>query len=242
MKRFVSCLILLFTLAGLLHGDEVEERFMAGNIHLSEGEYREAIAIYSGIADTHASARLFYNLGLAHQQLDETGKARVNYERALSLSPRFTDARNNLDILLREAGLSSEPLPWYRAWAQWLSLSEWLILTSIAFWVWVLLKILRYYDRWQGWVPGSIRTLALFAFALAAIAAFFERNSYRQAIVVGDTATLRVAPTRESPLLSEIPNGSKVTVTDERSRYWRIRLENGGEGFIEPDAIATVVR
>ena len=59
-----------------------------------------------------------YNLGFAHHELEDLGKARQSYERAVALDPTYVRANNNLGAILRQDGqLSPARLAFERALA-----------------------------------------------------------------------------------------------------------------------------
>ncbi|HQG68575.1 MAG TPA: tetratricopeptide repeat protein, partial [Paludibacteraceae bacterium] len=99
MKRLISNIILIITLLASLplsaQSDAVKyanDLYAKGNFHAAAEQY-EKILKNEGIAP-----ELYYNLGNAYYKMNEIGLAILNYERALKLSPRFEDARFNLQL------------------------------------------------------------------------------------------------------------------------------------------------
>ncbi len=65
-----------------------------------QDRFDEAVELYTrALADEGVSSLLYYNLGNAYYRGGKTGKAIVNYERALILDPRNGDARTNLEFV-----------------------------------------------------------------------------------------------------------------------------------------------
>lgn len=65
----------------------------AGDLLLAHGQYLEAIDAYSRAPYDAATLN---KIGVAWHHLSAVGRARLNYERALSLEPDFPEALNNL--------------------------------------------------------------------------------------------------------------------------------------------------
>ena len=74
--------------------------FEGANQAYDQGKFSEAKAGYEKLAEAGEwSANLFYNLGNADYRLGATGRAMLDYERALALYPAHPEARANLAVL-----------------------------------------------------------------------------------------------------------------------------------------------
>lgn len=74
--------------------------FSDANARYQAGDFKTAVEKYESVVKARGgTASIYYNLGNAYFRLGQKGKARLSYERALSLSPRDRDIRWNLDIL-----------------------------------------------------------------------------------------------------------------------------------------------
>lgn len=238
--RLPLFLVLIICLPNVLTAD-ADQKFVAGTIQLSEGDYEAAIQTFQSLAEVHASPQVYYNLALAQQQLDRLGESRLSYERALILNPRFADARHNLNYLLSNTGLQEETSGTIAQLASLLSLNSWIWLASFAFWLWVILRLLDHFQRYQHWSAALLRFAAILVFAGASTFAFMQRHTVQQAIIVSSESPLQVAPTRESPLLRELVEADKVKVLAEHGSFYRIRLSDGQEGFAEQTAIERII-
>ncbi|MFH0901807.1 MAG: tetratricopeptide repeat protein, partial [Pseudomonadota bacterium] len=84
-------------------GDDEYDLFASANRDYSEGRFEEAIAKYETLANRGLRhENLYVNLGSAYFRAGNTGRAILNYERALRISPDDDDARYNLEVA-REA-------------------------------------------------------------------------------------------------------------------------------------------
>ena len=89
---FIACMLMAGASAATI-GEMADSAY-------NKEEYRQAIDLYNqSIQEEGVSADVYYNLGNAHFRNDNTGKAILNYERALRLDPSHSDARTNLNYV-----------------------------------------------------------------------------------------------------------------------------------------------
>lgn len=79
--------------------------FMTGDFGLAMGDYETALA--RGI---NQMDRLYFNIGLTHERLNNTDAAETAYRQALALSPGWAVAQNRLDRML-ESRTADQPPP-----------------------------------------------------------------------------------------------------------------------------------
>jgi hypothetical protein len=104
------------------HGAAQEEFFAEGNRLYQDGDYAGAVERYERIVEAgYDSGALRYNIGNAYFKLGDLGKAILNYERSLRLSPRDEDARANLELARSLTVDQVTPLPgfWLFRVANW---------------------------------------------------------------------------------------------------------------------------
>lgn len=78
----------------------VSKAFAQGNSLYEAGDYSGAVETYARLVEAGvAHEDLYYNLANAYYKLDDFGRAVLNYERALRLAPRDSDARENLELV-----------------------------------------------------------------------------------------------------------------------------------------------
>ena len=101
LKTAAFCLYALAFLCGRAFAGGGD--FEAANQAFDQGKFAEAKAGYEKLAETGEwSAHLFYNLGNADYRLGATGRAMLDYERALALDPAHAEARANLAVLRKQ--------------------------------------------------------------------------------------------------------------------------------------------
>jgi len=69
---------------------------MRGDIHMARKMYREAVEVYRKAGD---SAILTNKIGIAYHQMLELEQAKKHYEKAIKMSPMYSEAINNLGTI-----------------------------------------------------------------------------------------------------------------------------------------------
>lgn len=76
------------------------------------GEYREAIALYTKSIEAFPSAEAYTFRGWAHSSLDEYDEAIADCMQAIEIDPEFGNPYNDIGAYLIETGKPDEAIPW----------------------------------------------------------------------------------------------------------------------------------
>jgi len=251
MKRLVLSLlaVLSVTLAGARDNDALWD---AANTAYVNNDYAVAIERYDSILATgKVSAKLYYNLANAHFKAGDIGRAILNYNRALRLSPSSDDIRYNLAIAqsYTKDNIGSVPvffmLRWLRdvramagsnAWA-WMSLLTLAIALAAG-----LLYLLagRIALRKTGFYC-AIAFFVLFLFS-ASNAAIGRREAADpdKAIVINNAAPVKSSPDAGSKDIFVIHEGTAVTILSRLGQWYEISLADGNKGWVLAEAIEVI--
>ncbi|MDR1585513.1 MAG: tetratricopeptide repeat protein [Prevotellaceae bacterium] len=97
MKR-IFIIFTFISAFSLLFAGQKDSLVYANELY-AQGEYALAARQYEAIiAGKSVAPEIYYNLGNAYYKMNETGRAILNYERALHLSPNYDDAKHNLEL------------------------------------------------------------------------------------------------------------------------------------------------
>lgn len=125
--------ILLLSATAVLAGKVEDNLFQEANEAYSRGDYDQAISKYLKITETAGySTSVLYNLANSFAQNGQTGRAILNYERALRLSPSDSDISGNLQLVKKENGLFPKESSRVERFFQLLSLNQWTSLIVLA--------------------------------------------------------------------------------------------------------------
>ena len=252
MIRSLVALVSLCCLSIQLNGQTPGERMRAANDAFQSKQYQSAVEMYEALrGEGLSSAVLYYNLGNSYYRLGALAPAILNYERALLLRPRDRDTRHNLEVARAQLQDELEVLPeffllrWWRGLAFAFSATAWSVIGLLLLWLGIggLVMWLFAGDRRQkvrGFVAGLILlTLCLLPFTLAFSRISLQQHS-RTAIVMAPEIELRSAPDPESAEVLTIHEGLKVDLLDQISDWYKVRLQNGEEGWLPQTVVEEI--
>jgi hypothetical protein len=199
--------------------------FQEGVAAYGRGDYLQAREFFErALAVRPQDPNLLYNLGNAHYELGERGRAVASWARALRVRPRDADARFNLRLVVGDdpvVGSALPPLP--------LSGDEMALLFTLLWFGGCATLIAR--RRWRkGYLTfggGAALTLAVLCAALM----LYPRSRY--AIIAGSDSVLRAGPVRASEVLTSPPPGTGYRVQERRGEWLRVSRGGESEGWVE---------
>ena len=250
LKRIFTYLLLLSLTT--VFANTPQELFDQANKAYTKGQYTKAIEQYESIISSgDVSTELYYNLGNAYWKNKQLGKAVLNFERVLKLTPSNVDAAYNLAIVEEQLVDDLDVIgtfflkDWWQSFYQALSSTAWVILTLLTVWasmgglvIWLLGKERDL--KKKGFLGGLILLgLSLLFFFAARSQGSFEANS-QQAIVLEATIDLKNGPDTQSTKLISIHEGLKVHLLDKIGSWYKVKLSNGEQGWLPITAVEEI--
>ncbi len=180
---------------------------------------------------------VFYNLGNAYYRLGEVGPAIANYERALQVDPRMTDARENLAqcVSQTERRLNRPAPPQLEQsllfWHTYFTPGSAFALAALAWTaVWVLLAVRRVKP-----MPYLRRAAALCAVValLFAAASWVKAHPQQLAVASAEVVPVRYGTNPEDTVHFELYEGDRVLVDRREGAWARVRTADGQRGWTE---------
>lgn len=239
MKQFfVFIFIVLCNMPAAL-SQPADTLWNRANQSYQNGNYEESSALYEQILnESGESSSLYFNLGNAYLKQNMTGKARLNYERALRLDPENPDVIYNINFAksmqmdkieeVKEVFLSL----WFNNVANVLSMTGWTIAFIGLLSLCLILLLLYFFTR-----SLRIRKLsfisACFVLLLVAVSFVFgNKRKYNQikedeAVIFAPVVTVKSSPNTSGADLFIIHEGLKVKVLDTEGNWIRIMLSDG---------------
>lgn len=249
MKVLNSIICLIFSITILL--SQGLETFQSGNTAYSNKDYAEAITAYNSlIADGKVSAEVYHNLGNAYYQINSYGESMLAYERGLSIKPDHEAILHDRDILknLIESDIFEVPafLPvrLWRSFCRILPDNVWIFIQLLGlvgilgylfvFWI----RPVSLHPSWLHLVK-YISGIIVIISTLALLSTWHQQQSDMSAIVMKETILYTGADER-SEEVAPIKAGEKVNVLEAFDGWYRVRLLNLEEGFVQNTDIKNI--
>lgn len=239
-------MIVLTTIMTILAaGNPYDGVFDAGIAAYDAGDFAGAAVFFEQLIDQGIQEDdVFYDLGNAYYRLGRKGEAIANFERALQINPRHSDARRNLDKVLAECprGLA-KPLPpeWERALLFWhggISRSTSTILATIL-WLggWALLCIRQVKTIRRLTAPGILLLLAGAAFG-----ASWYAKSHPQllAVAINEKASVHYGTDEDDKVRFELFVGDHVRIEAEEGEWVRVDTISRERGWTRSENLVRI--
>jgi tetratricopeptide (TPR) repeat protein len=216
--------------------------FDAANQLYDQGKFAEAKQHYEKLVESgEGSANVFYDLGNTDYRLGSTGRAILNYERALALNPRHPEAHANLHLLRQQAGARLRSVSRIERvvamqpggfWTVSAAVAGWVMLFGFAF-IWTS----RREEKSGLWLLALAGAL-VFAGSLTAL--WIGARDQALAIITARQTEARLAPAESAGVAEALPAGSRVRVLSERGEWVYCELPGAGRGWIPQKAVERV--
>ncbi len=248
----IGLFLLLMILPLTAQDQNVQQLFRQGNLFFQQGKYQQAVEAYQKILEQgYESGELYYNLGNAYFKINQFGKARLFYERALRFMPDDEALKENLILLKRRLVDRIEVPPkffltvWWEDLLQAFSLTTLTYLVIIAFWMLILswafylfMKKQRHRERGKGLVVLTLILLILLSVILTDKIYRFEKEKY--GVILKPSVTVFSEPRKEATEIFVVHEGTKVKILRKNQNWLEIKLGDGKTGWLRQDTLETI--
>ncbi|MBF0224072.1 MAG: tetratricopeptide repeat protein [Desulfobacterales bacterium] len=232
--------------------DDIDVLFHKANNFYSDGEFEEALSIYTEISEKHGySASLLYNMANAYYQMGQIGFAVLNFERALLLEPNNPDIKANLHLVRKDSGLFLEDVSFWRRFFNSFSLNAWTVLMSLCFGLCsflffvkgLLLNFVK--DLPQIVINFPYKKVALtlvVLFVLCGIGVGVKFKDYEKAVIISKEVYLLVSPFETAKKAGIIREGKIVTIGKSYGNFVSVKEPGGQSGWVEKSNVETIYK
>lgn len=233
----VFCCIPTYTIA-----QRAPELYNNASALYKANQFAEAAAVYEKItAQGYRSAEVYYNLGNCYYKMQNTGKAILNYERALKLSPDDEDIIHNLKLAQLKTIDRVQPVPQLAIVTKWNNLLHsfsskgWAVFALVLVWLSLILFAIYLFVSRRGVVmffTATVFVLSLVAVGLGIKQAHTEDDSGTAILLVANV-NVKSAPDENATDIFTIHEGIKLYLCDRVGNWNKIRLADGKVGWVE---------
>lgn len=244
LKRCIYLLLLIISPLLAFSNGDATALFKKGNDLYQKSKYKDAAAAYQKMVDDgyHSSA-LYFNLGNAYYKTGDIAPALLYYEKARKLSPGDEDIRVNIQFAnSKTADKIEEPgeffiSKWWHGFILAFPADTLAVLSVLLFLAASGLLILYRFTGSVGIKKASFYSaIVLLILGMGAVfiagrqARYFE--AHHEAIIFTPSVTVKSAPVDSSKVVFVLHEGTKVNILESNSKWVKIRLANGNEGWI----------
>ncbi len=252
VKIFLLTLILLIRAVSLLAQETVQQKYRKGVDYYTSANYKEALKEWTDIYNTgNRSAALDYNIGNAYFKLGNTPGAILFYERALLLKPADDDINYNLQIARTMVVDKFEEIPelffvrWYNFVSLLLSSNTWAVISILSFVLCLMsLSLYIYSSRYRLKIIGFWIAILLIIVSASSLAFTLRNRSLvydsHKAVIFSPIINGKSSPDSSGTDLFVLHEGSKVTVEDEVSDWYEIKLSDGNKGWVPANSLTII--
>lgn len=225
---------------------DVRSSFYRANLLYEQGSYDEAIKQYSSILESGLeSGNLYYNLGNCYFKKGESGRALLNYEKALRLITLDKDLESNYEyacsLIKGQAVISKNSLPLrvLNNLFEKFTIDGLTVLLSAFYMLFLVSILISLLFR-----PLKKHALILAVFmGLSFIVGFIGLRRKiallnKEAIVTLEQADAKFEPMDKATTHFTLYEGMKVEVISSKDNWHKVRRQDNKSGWIEDSAIA----
>ena len=233
-KLLFSLLALVF--AGNIFAVDAAGDFSAANKFYAEGKFSDAANGYEkSLASGATSPNQFFNYGNAEFKSGNLGKAIAAFRRAELLAPRDSEIRANLAFVRNQVQGATVRESFWQNWLGNLSLNEWTIFATFAFWLTFLLLAAKQIrpalaTKLKGatWIFAA---LTIFSGTILGVQAA-NHFSKQTAVVISAQAMARSGPFDDAQSAFTVRDGAELSVLDRRDDWVQVADGSGKTGWL----------
>ncbi|MEO5717775.1 MAG: tetratricopeptide repeat protein [Chthoniobacterales bacterium] len=213
-----------------------ETTLAKANADYAAGKFPTAITAYETLVQSRQwNPTLFYDLGNAYFRKGDSGRAILNYERALALDSNHAEARANLQ-LVRDQARALELAPgWLESRLGFLTRDQYTWLAAVAFWIAAAIFCGLYFARRRAvvWIFALVLSGAISAAAAFAVYQLETGSAGDNlAIVTKKNIQARLATAESAGTVLLLPAGSEIKILSTRGEWSYAALPNDLRGWI----------
>jgi len=232
---FASLCVLLF--AAKVFAADVSTDFSAANELYAEGKFADSATAYEKILRSGAtSPALLFNAGNAEFKAGHLGRAISAYRRAELLAPRDSEIRANLAFVHNQVQGATARESFWQNWLGNLSLNEWTIFATIAFWLtFILLAAKQLRPALAEKLKSATWVFAVLTIFSGTILGVQAANHFSKqtAVVIPAQATARSGPFDDAQSAFTARDGAELSVLDRRDDWVQVADGSGKTGWLQ---------
>ena len=241
MKKYIMFFVVIFLAC---YTQASDSRFSDANNEYVNGNYKTALKLYNSVYnDCGDSAPLLYNMGNAYYKSGDIGRAVLFLERALWLDPGNADIQKNLDAVRNNTGLMHVETSTIDKYMARFTLNQWAAIATALLCLLAVLFLVRATlpDFFHIRTFKNIIVLITVCVIIALYGIFTQSSNLDRAIVVTETAAVRMSPFDAADQTATLKSGKDVYIIKQYGNYFSIKDLSGTTGWVSSDDVSRIV-
>lgn len=242
MRLTLLLVLFSFCLAATGHSENSKSLFNQGNEAYSSGDFPTAIEFYEQLtAASGYGAGVLFNLGNSYARSGQTGKAVLNYERALRLAPSNSDIQSNLELVRKESGLFPKEYSWSEQFFQLFNFDQWTMSALFFLFLFTVFQAASLMHKFSTQIRWIVNAACLLFFTLSLSGAFSRHPQWQPSVVTDTDSRLLLSPFDSSASTGSIQQGRLVYPEKTHDSFSYVIDETGRRGWITSSSIESVL-
>ncbi len=251
MKKILPLLLLFLSALPTFCAETADSLKIAADSAYARTDYGEAVRLYETLAKDAPNVTVYYNLGNAYYRKNESGKAILNYRRALRMDPSDEDVRYNLELCMSKTTdrFDKPSEMFFVTWTRnlihsrnanvWGAFALFALLGTLLF-VALYLFSGRLLVRKAGFTIALLCCVLTLVFHIFAYARGEKENASDEAVVI-ESAQVYDAPSLSSKKVRMLHEGTTIFVLDGYAKDWlQIEMPDGSRGWLSAGDVEKV--
>ncbi len=249
LSRIKQNIIFLVTIGlSILNAQDLESRFNLANKAYADGEYFQAIEIYSGIINEGIeSGEVYFNLANAYYKVNDLGRAILYYEKARKFIEGDPALEQNIKLAQLRIVDKIEPIPelfiieWWSYLIHFFSLDTWLWLNLFIFSILILIIIFQFLYSRQ-FLNNLIWTTALLFLLvfIITLSVIYEFETTKFGVILEEKVSVVSEPDSNGTEIFILHEGTKVKINRNLDNWMEISIPDGKIGWLKQTSLEII--
>jgi len=247
--KFIKIIfILIISSFSILNAQDLETRFNLANKAYADGEYFQAIEIYSGIINEGIeSGEVYFNLANAYYKVNDLGRAILYYEKARKFIEGDPALEQNIKLAQLRIVDKIEPIPelfiieWWSYLIHIFSLDTWLWSNLFIFSILMLMIIFQFlYSRqFLKNLIGTTTVLFLLVFIIT-LSVTYEFETTKFGVILEEKVSVVSEPDSDGTEVFILHEGTKVKINRNLDNWMEISIPDGKIGWLKQTSLEII--
>jgi tetratricopeptide (TPR) repeat protein len=241
-------LLIFFLIVSSINAQEPGARFNEANQAYAQGDYQNAIDLYSKLLDQGIeSGEVYFNLGNAYYKTNDLGRAILYYEKARKFIDGDPALEQNLKLTQLRIVDKIEPIPelfiveWWSLLIHVFSLDTllWLSLSIFSILIVLIITQILYTKQFLIRIIWAVSVLFML-FLVITLSLIYEFETSRFGIILEEKVSVISEPGIGGTEVFILHEGTKVRINRNLNNWFEISIADGKIGWLKQTSLEVI--